>query len=191
MMKLCDILYKHVLVERKLRVFDFDDTLASTRNVVKVRTQGGGVRTLNSDEFAHYVAQQGDKFDFSNFSYIVNPTPFTYTTHLLRAMLQLGGDRYFTVLTARPKNAAKRIKSYLKTLGFGDINVVALQSSDPYDKAKWIKYRIEQKGYNDIVFVDDSIKNIQAVSSLKKQFPNVNITTIKINPSQHLQSIRI
>ena len=58
-----------------------------------------------------------------------------------------------TILTARL--IAYPVRRYLKTLGL-DVYVVAVGSSDPNDKAKWIENHIK-KGYDDILFIDDSI----------------------------------
>ena len=46
------------------------------------------------------------------------------------------------------------------------IFVKALGSNDPNDKAKWIEDQIDNFGYNDIYFADDSQKNIDAVRNM-------------------------
>ena len=45
------------------------------------------------------------------------------------------------------------------------IFVKAFASNDPNDKAKWIEYQINEFGYNDIYFADDS-QNIDAVRKM-------------------------
>jgi hypothetical protein len=42
------------------------------------------------------------------------------------------------------------------------------------DKAAWIADKIEQ-GYDDVAFFDDSEKNVAAVRSLKRSYPNVKL----------------
>jgi hypothetical protein len=41
------------------------------------------------------------------------------------------------------------------------------------DKAKWVEKMIDQKGYDDIYFADDSEKNIVAVKKRLRDYPNV------------------
>ena len=64
--------------KKKLRVFDFDDTLFSSENVVKVKGPAGD-KTLTSDEFASYQAQEGETLDFSDFANARNPNTVSYT----------------------------------------------------------------------------------------------------------------
>lgn len=59
--------------------------------------------------------------------------------------------------------------------------MVTLGTGDPMAKANWIKDKIENEGYNDIFFVDDSSKNILAtyrtISNLPIKYKLVDITT--------------
>ena len=45
---------------------------------------------------------------------------------------------------------------------------------NPQKKADWIKSQI-QKGYNDILFLDDSPKNVKVVKQLKQKYPNIKM----------------
>lgn len=183
--KLKDILNEALLLqERKLRVFDFDDTIAKTGGKVRIQKKGGKIITLDSEEFAKYVFQKGDQPDFRDFEKITDPQSIIYTSRFLNRLLRSGERGFFTILTARPKASARRIRQYLKSMGFGDINVVALQSSDPYDKAKWIANQIENRGYDDVLFVDDSSNNIRAVKSLQNRFPKAQIKVLHIGDIQ-------
>ena len=56
-------------------------------------------------------------------------------------------------------------------------------------KTKQIGLRnILKKGYTDIAFMDDSIKNVRAVQKLQKKYPNVRIKSVlaveHLKPSQ-------
>ena len=53
------------------------------------------------------------------------------------------------------------------------IYVTALASNDPKDKVDWIKNKIDNEGYNDIYYDDDSIKNTEAARNM------LNKTNIK------------
>ena len=52
----------------KLRILDFDDTIAETNEQVKLYTDNGrSYRMLSSDEFAIYELQEGEYYDESSF----------------------------------------------------------------------------------------------------------------------------
>ena len=59
---------KSLLSEKKLRVFDFDDTLVKTKAKVYITT-GGKKRVFTPGEYAVYKPNPNDKFDFSVPSY--------------------------------------------------------------------------------------------------------------------------
>ena len=64
------------------------------------------------------------------------------------------------ILTAR--SAYKPIVQYLKDIGItSKIKVIALASSNPRDKSDWIEKMIDTRGYNDVYFADDSLKNVK------------------------------
>ena len=44
-----------------------------------------------------------------------------------------------------------------------------------------------KKGYNDIVFIDDSHKNVKAVEALQSQYPNVNLKVIHTTEAEHIK----
>ena len=47
-------------------------------------------------------------------------------------------------------------------------------------KADWIKGQIE-KGYDDILFLDDSPKNVNAVKKLKQKYPKIKMDARVVN----------
>ena len=51
-----------------LAVFDFDDTLVTSDSQVVVTHQNGKSEELSSSEYAMYVEQPGDEFDYSQFN---------------------------------------------------------------------------------------------------------------------------
>lgn len=158
---------------RKLRVYDFDDTIANTRGAfIKIKHADGSMDRLDPAEYAIYNPQKGDKFDFSEFDkMITDATPIAHIVGLLKNDLSNPSNKV-TILTARM--LAFPVRRYLKSIGI-DAYVVAVGSSDPLDKSRWIEKHIDS-GYNDIYFVDDSEKNRDAVSALKDKHPDINLT---------------
>ena len=66
------------------------------------------------------------------------------------------------------------VRRYLKTLGL-DAYVVAVGGVEPELKANWIADHIENKGYDDVVFIDDSEPNRRAIEALRDKYPGAKI----------------
>lgn len=164
---------------KKLRVFDFDDTLVKTNSFIYITHKDGKKSKLTPGEYAVYEPNAGDKFDFSDFDKVTDPKELKQVTKILKRFVKSEGERKIVILTAR--SAYKPIKDYLRDIGVGDIYVVALGDADPQKKAEWIEDKIKT-GYNDVFFIDDSHKNVSAVSSLKKKYPSVKF---KIQQVKH------
>jgi len=167
-------LFTELKTGKRLRVFDFDDTLAKMNATIYVKHRDGSNTELNPAQFAVYEPRPGDDFDFSEFDRIIkSANPIQKNVDALKRAMQDVGAKT-TILTAR--RVAYPVKRYLeREHGLKNIYVVALGSSDPMDKARWIEKQI-QKGYDDIEFIDDSPKNVKAVDSLQQQYPDVALT---------------
>ena len=166
MLKLVDL-----LTEKKLRVFDFDDTLVKSNSKVYVVNKGKK-KTLTPGEFAIYKKKSGDEFDFSDFDKVIEPKQIKSMFKVFNNIYKASGSRRLTILTARA--AYKPVRKFLKDVGFNDVYVVALGDSNQQKKADWIKSQI-QKGYNDILFLDDSPKNVKVVKQLKQKYPKIKM----------------
>lgn len=158
---------------KKLRIFDFDDTLVKTNSNVYVKDEKTGkVTKMTPGEYAVYEPKPTDKFDFSEFNKVIQPQEIKGITKLLRRIAKSEGERKIVILTAR--GVYQPVKDYLQDIGLSGIYVVALGDSDPEKKAEWIENKIKT-GYNDIFFIDDSHKNVNAVAALSKKYPNVKL----------------
>ena len=161
MLKLVDL-----LMEKKLRIFDFDDTLVKSNSKVYV-TNKGKKRTLTPGQFAIYKQKADDVFDFSDFDKVIEPKQIKSMFKVFKNIYKASGSRRLTILTAR--SAYKPVRKFLKDVGFNDVYVVALGDANPQKKSNWVKSQIE-KGYDDILFLDDSPKNVNAVKKLKQKY---------------------
>ena len=164
--------------DKKLRVFDFDDTLVQTKSNIYIKHKDGKDSKLTPGEYAIYEPKKDDKFDFSDFEKVKQPQEIKGVTRLLKNVVRVGGSEV-VILTAR--SAYKPVKDYLQDIGLEGIYVVALASNDPQDKADWIESKIKD-GVNDIFFIDDSHKNVSAVKELSKKYPNISL---KVKHVQH------
>ena len=166
MIKLKDMIARNLFTEsKKLRVFDFDDTLVKTTSFIYV-TNNGKKKKLTPGEYAVYNEKPGDEFDFSDFSKVQNPDEIKKITKVLRRVVSSSGGDGVHILTARA--AHKPIRQYLKDIGINmsKIYVTALASNNPKDKADWIEDKIDNEGYDDIYFADDSKKNVHATKKM-------------------------
>ncbi|MDB2399756.1 hypothetical protein N9W01_00660 [bacterium] len=158
-----------------LRVFDFDDTLATTVSYIYVKHKDGTETTLSPEDYAKYDARPGDEYDFRDFNRMLNkPQVIKKNFKLLQRMLK-NPQKKVTILTARKLGFP--IRKFFKDEYGIDVYPVALASNNPQDKADWIEKHIK-KGYTDIAFMDDSIKNVRAVGNLQKKYPDVRIKSV-------------
>ena len=167
---------------KKLRIFDLDDTLFETEAKVIVISSDDTSREITPAEYAVYEPQPGDKFDFSQFQTLINPTLIrSIGKRFYKITQSTGPDRKTVILTARGSEAAPHIRDIIRKYFRVDIEVITLGTGDPMAKANWILNKIQNEGYNDIFFVDDSSKNILAtyrtISNLPIKYKLVDITT--------------
>lgn len=167
MIKLKDMINRGLFLEsKKLRIFDFDDTLVKTKSFVYVNQANGRKLKLTPGQYAIYEPKEGDEFDYSDFQSVKNPTEIKSITSVLRRMIRSNGSSGMYILTAR--SSYQPIKQYLSDIGINSnsVYVVALASNDPKDKADWIEMMIDDKGYDDVYFADDSAKNVEATKKM-------------------------
>jgi phosphoglycolate phosphatase-like HAD superfamily hydrolase len=155
---------------KKLRIFDFDETLVKTTSFIYVTHRNGMKSKLTPGQYAVYQKRDGDEFDFKDFQQVKNPELIKGYVELLRRMVSSGGSREVYILTARA--AERPVSQFIKDLGIGGVKVIALGDNNPEKKADWIEDRVKE-GYDDVFFVDDSEKNISAVRKRLKDYPNV------------------
>ena len=167
MIKLKDMIARSLFVEsKKLRIFDFDDTLVKTTSFIYITHKNGKKSKLTPGEYAVYNEKEGDEFDFSDFSKVQDPQELKKITKVFRRIVQSSGGDGVHILTARA--AYKPIRQYLKDIGINmsKIYVTALASNNPKDKADWIEDKIDNEGYDDVYFADDSPKNVEATKKM-------------------------
>ncbi len=151
---------------KKIRVFDFDDTLAYTKSDVLFTAPDGTTGKLNAEEFAKQgkeLLEQGYKFDFSEFNKVTKGRPGPLLDIAKKIKAARGNEDLF-VLTARAPEAQQAIYEFLKSQGveFKKQNIVGLGNSTGEAKAQWLVGKAAE-GYNDFYFADDAVANVTAV----------------------------
>jgi len=162
-----------------LSVFDFDDTLAKTKEKIIIHlpyfapgSPTSATMKLTPSQFAEKYGElekAGATADFSDFNNVIGAKKGPLADLALKRQGKFGSGDIF-VLTARPQASAVAIHKFLKGIGL-EIpieNITGLENSTPKAKADWILEKASE-GYNDFYFADDAIKNIKAVSRVLNQ----------------------
>ena len=171
MIKLKDMISRSLFVEsKKLRVFDFDETLAFTKSFIYVKLPNGKEKKLTPGQYAVYKEKPGEEYDFRDFYSVQEPQELKRITKVLKRIIGKNGGDGVYILTARPQAVEKHVQQYLKDIGINQrIPVVGLQSNDPKSKSDWVEKKIDSEGYDDVYFADDSIKNVNQMKSMLRR----------------------
>jgi hypothetical protein len=158
--------------KKGISVFDFDDTLAKTKEKVIVNNSDGTTTEISAAQFAEQASDleaEGAIFDFSNFDNVVNAKKGPLADLALKRQDKFGSKDIF-VLTARPQIAATGIKKFLDGIGLNLplANITGLENGTPGAKGNWVAGKAAE-GYNDFYFADDAYKNVQAVQEVLSQ----------------------
>ena len=167
---------------KKLRILDFDDTIANTAERVLITTDdGAGQKYISSKEFASYSLKPGESIDpniaFEEFETVdVNmATPVPVISDMLKSFAGASGNRKLLILTARSQDVADDVMNFLKVkLGIpnpeGIIDFVGVSSKDPSAKVDVIQaYLDSHSGIEFVSFYDDSGDNVRAVNNFLDQ----------------------
>jgi FMN phosphatase YigB (HAD superfamily) len=180
--------WRQFLNESKLRVFDFDDTIAKSDSNIHITTDTGDRITMTPAEYATHDFNPDYDYDFSEFDEVINPREIKQITNIVRNAVNAGTEgREIAILTARAAGAEGAIRDYLESIGLdtSKITFELLADSDPKAKAAWIADRIEQ-GATDVLFFDDSGKNVEAINSLSAQYPEIKIRARKVKYAEDI-----
>ena len=156
-----------------ISVFDFDDTLAKTKEKVIVNKADGTTTEISAAQFAEQASElqeAGATFNFDNFENVGKGTQKGPLADLALKRQGKFGSKDIFVLTARPQIAATDIKMFLDGIGLNlpIENITGLEDGSPQAKATWVISKTAE-GYNDFYFADDAIKNVKAVADILDQ----------------------
>tara|TARA_R110001583_G_scaffold12088_6_gene53851 strand:- start:2765 stop:3436 length:672 start_codon:yes stop_codon:yes gene_type:complete len=163
----------------KLRVLDFDDTIAHTSEKVRIETPNGPdeYKLISSDEFAIYDLRDSEYFHptlaFKQFRKIdvEKAAPVPFVSDLFKTFVSAQGNRKILILTARGEEVRPFVMKFLeKKLGISNpeerVDFAGVGSKEPLAKVKIIKQYIRNNpSIRFISFYDDSGKNVKAVKS--------------------------
>ena len=151
---------------KKIRIFDFDDTLATTKSNVLFTAPNGTEGSLTAEEFAtdgKNLLDQGYVFDFAEFNKVTKGKPGPLLDLAKKIQAARGTEDVF-ILTARAPESQLAIKEFLDGIGLNIPleNITGLGNSTGAAKANFVIDKAAE-GYNDFYFADDAIQNVKAV----------------------------
>ncbi len=154
---------------KKIRVFDFDDTIATSNSLVFYTKVDGTKGKLTADEFATKgfdLINEGAVMDFTDFN-LVRDGKRGPLFNVAKKIKQARGNEDLFILTARAPESKDAIYEFLKAEGleFKKENIVGLGNSTGEAKANWIIDKAAE-GYNDFYFADDAYQNVKAVKEV-------------------------
>lgn len=171
------VLFEELMKDKKLYVWDLDDTLVKTNSRVHVKKASGDLLHLTPGEYAVYEKEPGDEFDYSDFQTLIDPESIRWTTRILKRVIAKHGKDAAVILTARGNEEPAH--EFLRLNDLPNIPIVALGDSHPEKKAQWIKWVALKFGYSQIHFFDDSKKNYDAVKNIHVPGVKIRATLIK------------
>jgi predicted DNA-binding protein len=156
-----------------ITVLDFDDTLATSKSLIRYTQPDGIEGTLTPEQYASTyqdLQDLGYKFDFSEFNKVVDGKIAPLFQKALKLQSKFGPENMF-VLTARPAESAPAIFAFIKANGLNIPleNITGLANSTSEAKALWVAEKVGE-GFNDFYFADDALQNVQAVDNMLNQF---------------------
>jgi len=162
--------FKENKKRKGISVFDFDDTLAKTKEKVIVIMPNGKRKKISASQFAvqaDNLKNAGAEFDFSQFDKVSKSTAEGPLADLARKRQGKFGSGDIFVLTARPQASAESIKEFLDGIGINIPleNITGLSDGSPQAKVDWMLNKTAE-GYNDFYFADDSLANVNSVKNI-------------------------
>ena len=198
--------FKTFLLEAEgkgLTMFDVDETMFITKAKVKVVKDGKVIKKLDNQEFNTYKKKRGEEFDFGEFKdakvFNRTSTPIARMINKVKAILKNAvrkGSKVI-IVTARPNFDNKKL--FLDTFRKQGIDIDKIYveragnlGGGPAAGNKKIIFKkyLDQKIYKRIRLFDDSMANLKALLSLKKDYPDVSFEAYHAKSNGSVNRIR-
>ena len=181
-----------------LYLFDFDDTLAHTDNVVRVTFvdpesgEVGETESMDSESFEIYrqkPAQQRERdiVNYDDFESVLNPVEIKSLIDLVRNAKE-SEHGVVAIITARAGEQNNNdISSFLESKGLKNIPVhtVGDKGGKPEDKLEVVRKYVEDYSPGEIFFYDDSKRNLNAILDLcSEEYPGLTVNTFDVIDGQ-------
>jgi hydroxymethylpyrimidine pyrophosphatase-like HAD family hydrolase len=164
-----------IMKNKKLVVFDFDDTLVtSDEHLILVTQENGVILTLNGKDWSNYTPAAGDTFDFSNLEHLKSPWPVEKVWKIFLDRFWSLGYHHVHILSAR--GSRKPLEKYFREekvhVQVHCLGIPPGQNNGTH-KARWIEAQILKEDYKVIEFFDDREDCVTEVAALKNKYPDI------------------
>ena len=148
-----------------LHIFDFDDTLVRSESYIHIVHIDGAEESLSSEEYAKYVEQPGDVFDFSDFdAYPPNAQIIEEVFAELKAAIAIDGPASVVVLTARSNPVP--VRQFLEDNKISGVEIIATGSSSPHAKAQFVLDKLKNEDIDEVHIFEDNVRNIRTIQKI-------------------------
>lgn len=164
-----------IFENKKLCVFDFDETLISAPDhKIKVVRESGEIIFLNAADWNSYTPSAADQFDFSGFEKVLKPTLVEKPWKIFLERLGTHGFENVHILSARGHRKpmddffdSMKIKVQISCLG------IAPGENNGFHKALWIENKIKNENVSIVEFFDDRKDCVTSVLDLADKYENI------------------
>jgi GNAT superfamily N-acetyltransferase len=177
----------------KLVIFDIDDTLVNTDTKVNVVRDGKVTKQLNSHDFTHYKLDPGESFDFGAFrdarEFFTKAKPIPGMIRQLKQDIATGNR--VIMLTARSDFNDRDV--FLDTFRRFGIDMdrvhvyragnMAIKAATEEKKKIILRHLLGKEHFDKLIMYDDSVPNLNAFLSLKKEYPRSRFYAIHVDPN--------
>lgn len=177
--------FSDFIKNKKILLFDIDDTLVETSAKIFVRTCDGVKKVLTNNEYNTYKLSSGEFFDYTEFDDYERLMKDNLTKYFNTLKREYSKGTSIAIITAR--GSIKGVEKFLRKYGISLDRNLIFAISDPSLKLKGtikerkanVIKRLHKTGYNTFVFFDDNEDNLYAAKNLENNY-NIKIITIHV-----------
>ena len=186
-----------------LTIFDIDETLFHTKAKINVKKDGKVISSLNNMDFNTYKLKDGESFDFGQFKsakvFNTTSTPIAKMITKAKAIIRNSikkGSKVIVVTARGDMDDKKLFVNTFKAQGLDMDNVyieragnIGLDSAAKNKEVVFRKY-LDTGLYKRIRLFDDAIENLKALTSLKKEYPDVTFEAYRVKKDGSIQTMK-
>lgn len=189
------------LSDKKLIVFDIDDTLFRTTAEIKVIKNGKIVRSLDTQQYNQYKLAPDEEYDFSEFTssekFHRDSEPINPMIDKLKKFISDSNNKVI-ILTARSDfdDKDKFLDTFTKHgIDMSRVHVhragnLSIPDTPAKRKAVFIRRYLDTGKYNHVTMYDDSFDNLKVFSELEAEYPDVKFFPYMVNHSGKISLVR-
>lgn len=165
-------------MRKTICIFDLDDTLVKTDAKIKVyqKDTGNLLHALTPEQFNHFVVNHGHSLDFEDFNDLQILLSGSLIGENIEILKSCSKKHPVGMITARSHLNSVLEFIYQKDLPVQrDLVFVVNDEQSPFvgtvaQRKKQAFVQLIERDYNDFMYWDDNLENLEAAKSLEKEF---------------------